>query len=204
MRGREKHDELCSSVTFLAYAASVITATTILHNIVSQTSPRPLVYPARVTSLPAVETNRSTSPAAVRYLSPLGSIDDAPAPRSRPVSPARATRAAEWETAASEWEEAMEKSLKNVLADGNPVLQLFTKRIYKVLLRAVLGQPYLNKLPSLSLHAKGIQRNLSELIASAVKLFALHNSAYGDVYSMIFSSHTFQHHVFPPVETDVD
>jgi T-complex protein 11 len=124
-------------------------------------------------------------------------------PRS-PVSPARASRNAEYESTGSEWEEALEKSLKNVLADGNPVLHLFTKRIYKVLLRAMLGQPYLAKLPSLSLHAKGIQRNMSELIARAVKLFTVHSGVYEEVYSMIFASYTFTHYVFPEAEIDVD
>ena len=33
-----------------------------------------------------------------------------------------------------------------MVAANNPVLQLFTKRIYKVLLRALLKQPYINKL----------------------------------------------------------
>lgn len=73
-----------------------------------------------------------------------------------------------------------------------------------MLLRAMLGQPYLTKLPSLSLHAKGIQRNLSELIARAVKLFTVHSSVYEEVYSMIFASYTFTHYVFPEVEIDVD
>ena len=103
----------------------------------------------------------------------------------------------------SEWEEALEKSLRNVLAEGNPVLLLFTKRVYKVLLRALLGQPYNAKLPSFSLHAKGIQKNLAELLGKATRLFSFHMSVYGEVYSMIFSSPTMQNYLFP-IDVEVD
>ena len=103
----------------------------------------------------------------------------------------------------SEWEEELEKSLRNVLAEGNPVLLLFTKRVYKVLLRALLRQPYHAKLPSFSLHAKGIQKNLVELIGRAVRLFNFHLSVYGEVYSMIFSSPTVQNYVFP-IDVEID
>ena len=141
---------------------------------------------------------RATSPLAIRYISDVTGVSTVPGPRSPP----RTVKCTESDS--SQFEETLEKSLKNVLAEGNPVLQLFTRRIYKVLLRALLNQPYVSRLPSLSLHAKGIQRNLSELIARAVKLFALHCSIYENVYSMIFASNTFQTHVYPDLLTDVD
>jgi len=94
--------------------------------------------------------------------------------------------------ASLDWEEALEKSLRNVLADNNPVLLLFTKRIYKVMLRALLGQPFMHKLPSFSLQASGIQKNLSDLIGKAVRLFKFHMSVYGEVYTLIFASKAIQ------------
>ena len=103
----------------------------------------------------------------------------------------------------SDWEQVLEKSLKNVLAEGNAVLALFTKRVYKVLLRAILNQPYAVKLPSYSLHAKGIQKNLGDLITRAVKLFDVHLAEYGDVYATIFYHPTVQNYIFP-IDVEVD
>lgn len=106
-------------------------------------------------------------------------------------------------TSCPDWEEVLEKSLRNVLAEGNPVLALFTKRVYKVLLRAILNQPYAAKLPSFSLHAKGIQKNLGELITRAVKLFDIHIAEYGEVYATIFYHPTVQNYLFP-IDVEVD
>ena len=155
-------------------------------------------------SIPPLDTPRATSPLAIRYTSDAIALSNISGSGSGPRSPPRTLKSSESEADSSEFEEILEKSLKNVLAEGNPVLQLFTRRIYKVLLRALLNQPYVSRLPSLSLHAKGIQRNLSELIARTVKLFIFHNSVYEDVYSMIFASNTFQTHVYPDLLTDVD
>ena len=163
-----------------------------------------LLSPVRVVpgAVPPLDGSRATSPLAIRYISPASSLSAVPGSVSGPRSPPRTVKSSEPDS--SEFEDTLEKSLKNVLAEGNPVLQLFTRRIYKVLLRALLGQPYTSRLPSLSLHAKGIQRNLSELISRAVRLFSLHCSIYENVYSMTFASNTFQTHVFPDPLTDVD
>lgn len=47
-----------------------------------------------------------------------------------------------------------ENSLKQSLAQSNPVLSLFTKRIYKVLVKGILNLPFHELLPTFSLHSR--------------------------------------------------
>ena len=47
-----------------------------------------------------------------------------------------------------------ENSLKQSLAHSNPVLLLFIKRIYKVLVKGILHLPYQDILPQFSLHSR--------------------------------------------------
>jgi hypothetical protein len=81
--------------------------------------------------------------------------------------------------------ERVSKGLKDVVAHGNPVLSLFSKRVYKVLLRAMLGQGFKHLLPSYSLQSPAQQRNLSLLIQSVCRLFAHTMKVHRDVYLVV-------------------
>lgn len=85
-------------------------------------------------------------------------------------------------------EENMGKAVKNAVTENNPVLNLFTKRIFKVLLRALCGQPYLPKLPTYSLHGKGQEQNINKLIKMSVKLFRHHMNVNSFLYLKLFIS----------------
>ncbi len=87
-----------------------------------------------------------------------------------------------------ELKDRVEKAIRDVVSDGNPVLALFTKRVYKVLLRAMLDKPYLQKLSSYSLQSKGQERNLSRLIELATKLFHHTFKVHGDIYKALVST----------------
>lgn len=77
----------------------------------------------------------------------------------------------------------VEKLLREVVVhEASPVLQLFTKRVYRVLFRACLGVPYAHKLPALSLHSAAQTRNLATLVERAVALFRHSMAVHGDVY----------------------
>ena len=81
--------------------------------------------------------------------------------------------------------ERVTKALKDVVAQGNPVLALFSKRVYKVLLRAMLGKEYKYLLPTYSLHSPAQQRNLSQLLLSASRLFSHTMGVHRDIYTVI-------------------
>eukprot|EP00428_Durinskia_dybowskii_P075315 CAMPEP_0170400786 /NCGR_PEP_ID=MMETSP0117_2-20130122/24677_1 /TAXON_ID=400756 /ORGANISM="Durinskia baltica, Strain CSIRO CS-38" /LENGTH=1002 /DNA_ID=CAMNT_0010657545 /DNA_START=260 /DNA_END=3268 /DNA_ORIENTATION=+ len=81
--------------------------------------------------------------------------------------------------------ERVSKGLKDVVAHGNPVLTLFSKRVYKVLLRAMLGQGFKHLLTSYSLQSPAQQRNLSQLVQSVCRLFAHTMRVHKDVYTVV-------------------
>lgn len=86
---------------------------------------------------------------------------------------------------AQEVHERVSKALKDVVAQGNPVLALFSKRVYKVLLRAMLNKGYKHLLVSYSLQSPAQQRNLTQLLQSANRLFAHTMGVHRDVYTVI-------------------
>jgi hypothetical protein len=81
--------------------------------------------------------------------------------------------------------ERVSKALKDVVAHGNPVLQLFSKRVYKVLLRAMLGHGFKHLLPSYSLQSPAQQRNLSQLVQSVCRLYTHTMRIHKDVYTVV-------------------
>ena len=84
-----------------------------------------------------------------------------------------------------ELQERVEKTLTDVVAPGNPVLTLFTKRIYKILLRVMLGQSITERLTQYSLNSKGQERNITHLLDSMVRLFNHNYNVHGDLYGDI-------------------
>jgi hypothetical protein len=92
----------------------------------------------------------------------------------------------------ADWEKSFEQSLRGAITENNPVLQLFTKRLYKVLIRSLLGQPFLGRLPTYSLQAPGLQPNIGLLVGLATRLFKHNLTVNRDIYGLILSSDMFQ------------
>lgn len=77
----------------------------------------------------------------------------------------------------------VEKLLREVVVhEQSPVLQLFSKRLYRVLMRACLGQPYMHKLASYSLQSKAQERNLARMVDLGTKLCAHTVAVHGGIY----------------------
>lgn len=77
----------------------------------------------------------------------------------------------------------VEKLLREVVVhEQSPVLQLFLKRLYRVLMRACLGQPYMHKLASFSLQSKAQERNLARMVDLGTKLCAHTVAVHGGIY----------------------
>jgi hypothetical protein len=83
---------------------------------------------------------------------------------------------------------SLEKSTKDIIKEGNPVLQLFTKRIYKLLIRVLLDKPYQQKLKQFSLQSKGHEKNFHSLFSSLKALFHHNYKVFGSLYSMIIKA----------------
>lgn len=84
-----------------------------------------------------------------------------------------------------ELEEKVSKLVKDVIQEGNPVLQLFQKRIYKLLLRILLNKPYQAKLKQYSLHSKGNDKHLHQLFISTNHLFQHNFKIFQLIYAKI-------------------
>lgn len=75
---------------------------------------------------------------------------------------------------------------ETILSPQSPVLLLFTKRVYKVLLRACLHQPVTpQKLKSYSLQSAAQERNLSRLLEQGQRLCTHTVAVHGPVYVSI-------------------
>jgi hypothetical protein len=83
----------------------------------------------------------------------------------------------------------VERTVREVVAPGNAVLTLFTKRVYKILLRVMLNQPYAEKLQSYSLQSRGQERNLTQCIDSVARLFAHSMSVHGELYAAVIGTY---------------
>ena len=79
------------------------------------------------------------------------------------------------------------KTIKDCIAVDNPVLKLFTKRVYKLILRGILGQNYQHLLSSYSLQSIGHQSNIEELIKKCSILFNHNYSIYYELYNDIIA-----------------
>lgn len=84
--------------------------------------------------------------------------------------------------------EKVEKSIKEVISEGNPVLSLFSKRVFKITLRAILDQPLSSKIAAYSLNSKGQERNISELVSLAQRLFNHNFNIHKDLYKVLLHS----------------
>jgi len=79
------------------------------------------------------------------------------------------------------------KTIKDCIGVDNPVLKLFTKRVYKLILRGILGQNYQHLLPSYSLQSIGHKSNIEELIKKCTILFNHNYSIFYELYNDIIA-----------------
>lgn len=80
----------------------------------------------------------------------------------------------------------VEKLLKDVVVhDQSPVIQLFSKRLYRVLYRACIGQPFAHTLAAYSLQSKAQERNMATMITMATQLCQHTLAVHGEVYTEI-------------------
>jgi len=94
----------------------------------------------------------------------------------------------------------VEKLLRDVVVtDQSPVLQLFSKRLYRILLRVCLQKPFVHKLAPYSLQSKAQERNLARLIELTTKLFQHTIAVHGDMYTEILR--TLARKYLPPSTT---
>lgn len=86
-----------------------------------------------------------------------------------------------------ELEENIAKALKNVINLENPVILLFSKRIYKVILKAILKQPYLASLKQFSLNGKIQEKNLGNIMKAIVIYFDKHINIHEKIYAALLN-----------------
>jgi hypothetical protein len=84
--------------------------------------------------------------------------------------------------------EKAEKCVKDSIAPGNPVLNLLTKRVYKVILCALIKQPYLHKLSSFSLASRAQERNWKSALDSITNMFNHNWAVYGALYRSVLAA----------------
>lgn len=136
-----------------------------------------------------VETRRKESSSS---LSSSGNASPVPrmmsqssSPATTPSSPAVTGNAQSFLFDEQELVGKVEVAIKEVVSPGNAVLALFTKRVYKILLRGLLNQPYLPKLAAYSLHHKSQERNISKLIELGKRLFTHNLKIHEELYQNI-------------------
>lgn len=79
----------------------------------------------------------------------------------------------------------VDQAVKELVSPGNSILALFTKRVYKILLRALLDKPYVPKLATYSLQHKAQDRNISQMVQLGNKLFQHTMKVHGELYQTI-------------------
>lgn len=91
-----------------------------------------------------------------------------------------------------ELHEKVNKTLNDTISKDNPILNLFTKRVYKLLFRVILGQNYIHLLSSYSLQSPAHQNNINTLLTTASKLFKhnviIHRDLYCDIIARACST----------------
>ena len=81
--------------------------------------------------------------------------------------------------------EKAEKCVRDIISPENAVLSLITKRIFKVLLRGLLNQPYQQKLGVFSLASPAQERNLSSTMELVKKVFNHSWLVHGNMYRAV-------------------
>lgn len=79
----------------------------------------------------------------------------------------------------------LENSIKQSIAASSPVLQLFTKRIYKLVAKGLLSLPYQEMLPSYSLQSKLQIHEIKNIIMKSKRIYDHSVIIFGSLYSAI-------------------
>lgn len=95
-------------------------------------------------------------------------------------------------TIVSQWEEEVKKEVKAIIDPGNPILVLFTKRIYKVMYRVLLDQHYEVKLGQYSMNSSQTRVILAQIMKEISTVFTLHYKLFTPVYTSILTSNSLQ------------
>jgi hypothetical protein len=84
--------------------------------------------------------------------------------------------------------ERVSKAVKDVVSPGNPVLALFTRRLYKILLRSMLNLDVESVLVSYSLNAAAQKRNIKYMTQIASNVFRHSIAVHIEFYRFIIFS----------------
>ena len=95
-------------------------------------------------------------------------------------------------TIISQWEEEVKKEVTAIIDPGNPILVLFTKRIYKVMYRVLLEQPYEIKLGQYSMNSSQTKIILAQIMKEVSTVFTLHSKLFTPIYTSILTSNSLQ------------
>jgi hypothetical protein len=88
-----------------------------------------------------------------------------------------------------EIEISLQNSIQQSLLSTSPILQLFTKRIYKLLTRGLLSLSFQELLPAYSLQSKQQSQEIRSLILQAKRIFDHSILIFGPFYSAILRSY---------------
>lgn len=86
------------------------------------------------------------------------------------------------------WEKVLEESLKKCVSQSSPVFSLFSKRVYSVLVRALLDVPFTDLLARYSMNSRSQLQQLKVIIQMGKTLFTHNMKAFGDIYSSMLQS----------------
>lgn len=94
---------------------------------------------------------------------------------------------------AKQLEEQVAALLADLLSERNPIWQLLSKRIYRLLLRAMLGKPTAHKLSAYSLQSAAQERNLSTAMSTLRAVHAQNMRVHGQaVYAPLLQAMALQ------------
>lgn len=88
--------------------------------------------------------------------------------------------------AGKEWEDGMRKAISDTVAEDNVVRNLFSKRIIKLILSALVDKPFQDLLPIYSLSSPQQVKMLSSIIASTKRVYVLNVRTFGAFYDLIY------------------
>jgi hypothetical protein len=82
-----------------------------------------------------------------------------------------------------EWETEMTRALRQVIATTNPIFELYSKRIFRLLFAGLLNGNYRAKLQNYSLNSPSQERHMTDIIVNAKAIFNLLIQSHGHLCS---------------------
>jgi hypothetical protein len=87
---------------------------------------------------------------------------------------------------AAGWETTLEHALTSAVKKESPMISLFSKRLFKVLLRGLGKKPYSNVLTTFSLNSVNMQRAIQDVLTKAESVLALNLHVNAVIYKWIY------------------